>query len=111
MQDKDSGSFVSGFGMGIITGMAAYFLFGTDQGKDLRKKILSEWDTMQTNLSSDSDFQPPKQLRQVVSGVLKYFSETVAEMQKIEEKAEKKTLPARSKTDTKAKATSRFKGV
>lgn len=110
---KESGSFMSGFGIGLLTGAAAYFLFGTEQGKELRKKALSEWDSMQGSMSKESGIEMPKQLRQVMREVVGYFAESIKQIQDIQESANKpKTVPTKTKKpETKAKSSSRFKGL
>ncbi len=63
MQDsKDQGSFVNGFGIGLLTGVAAYFLFGTDQGKQIRKQMLTEWDEAETDFTKETKIEPPKKI-------------------------------------------------
>lgn len=44
MSDKDQGSFLTGFSLGLFAGAVGYFLFGTDKGKSFREDISQEWD-------------------------------------------------------------------
>ncbi len=113
-QQKDSGSFITGFGMGLLTGAAAYFLFATEQGKELRKRALDEWDTAQKTISEEAGVELPKRLKQLMQEAVGYFAESMQEIQDIHEGRE---LPARAGTSTKKKAeapkktSGRFKGL
>lgn len=43
----DSGSFLSGLGIGLIGGAVGYFLFATDKGEKVRKQLKIEWKDIQ----------------------------------------------------------------
>jgi gas vesicle protein len=113
-ENKESGSFITGFGMGLLAGTAAYFLFGTEQGKELRKKALSEWEEAQSHISDKSGIEVPKKLRQVLQEVVGYFASTLKEMQELQDSSDsyKKGSPPRvKKPEVKTKSNSRFKGL
>lgn len=113
-EQKDSGSFVSGFGVGLLAGVAAYFLFGTEQGKELRQKALSEWESAQDNLTEKTGIEVPKKLRQTLREVVNYFATSIKEIQELQESADahKKSGASRvKKTEAKPKSSSRFKGL
>jgi gas vesicle protein len=113
-ENKESGSFITGFGMGLLAGAAAYFLFGTEQGKELRKKALNEWEDAQSHITDKSGIEVPKKLKQILQEVVNYFGATIKEMQDIQESAEtyKKNSATRTKKpEPKPKSNSRFKGL
>lgn len=41
--DQDSGSFLTGFAVGLFAGAFGYFLFATDQGQSVRQELIKEW--------------------------------------------------------------------
>jgi gas vesicle protein len=43
----DSGSFLTGLGVGLIGGAVGYFLFATDKGEKLRKQFKVQWKDIQ----------------------------------------------------------------
>ncbi|MBP7768291.1 YtxH domain-containing protein [Candidatus Woesebacteria bacterium] len=112
-EPKDSGSFINGFGIGLLTGAAAYLLFGTEQGKELRKKALSEWENVKGDLET-SGVEVPKQLKTVLRDILGAVASTIQEVQDLKETAgDKKSLTSSKKTESKSKqkASDRFKGL
>ncbi len=48
---KESGSFATGFMLGIFAGAAGYFAFGTKRGTTLRKRLQDEWLSAQEHLA------------------------------------------------------------
>ncbi len=50
MENKDSQVFATGFGLGMLTGVVGYFLFGTKRGQQLRKSLSQEWQHAQSHL-------------------------------------------------------------
>ena len=81
---KESGSFISGFGMGLVTGAAAYFLFATEQGKQLRKRALQEWDVAQDTITKEVGIEIPKDLRQLMKEAVGYFAEGIQEIESLQ---------------------------
>lgn len=113
-QQKDSGSFITGFGMGLITGAAAYFLFATEQGKELRKRALEEWETAQETITTEAGVELPKRLKQLMQEAVGYFAESLKELQEIQEVREQPTragTTAKKKPETAKKPSGRFKGL
>ena len=51
----------SGFGMGLVigalAGLGAYYLFGTDEGKDSRDKFVKEFHKAKKDLEKNEEFQ------------------------------------------------------
>jgi gas vesicle protein len=113
-QQKDSGSFITGFGMGLLTGVAAYFLFATEQGKELRKRALEEWETTQKTITEETGVELPKRLKQLVQEAVGYFAASIKEVQEMQEGH---AYPARTgssqkkKTEAPKKTSGRFKGL
>jgi len=109
---KDSGSFITGFGMGLITGAAAYFLFATEQGKELRKRALVEWESAQKMLSEEAGIEVPKSMKQFMQEAVGYFAESIKEIQDIQEGKVIKSSPLKAKKPVpKVKPSGRFKGL
>lgn len=46
-KENDSGSFTTGFMLGIVAGAVGFFAFGTSRGKGLRKRLEQEWEEAQ----------------------------------------------------------------
>jgi gas vesicle protein len=42
-QQKESGSFLTGFTLGLLAGAVGHFLFTTDRGEKVRKSLMEEW--------------------------------------------------------------------
>jgi gas vesicle protein len=113
-EEKNSGSFITGFGMGLLTGAAAYFLFGTEQGKELRRKALSEWDSAQKTITEETGVEVPKKLKNILQEVVSYFAQSIKEIQDLQENADTMRKSAANKvkkTEAKAKPSGRFKGL
>jgi hypothetical protein len=68
---KDTGSFTTGFTLGLFAGAAGYYLFGTEQGAKLRKQIVAEWNIARVDLAKEGVLPSPNvSLRQFVSDLL-----------------------------------------
>lgn len=50
MSDQNQGSFLGGLALGLFAGAAGYFLFGTKDGEQVRKKVQKEWQEAKTAL-------------------------------------------------------------
>ncbi len=46
----EQGSFMVGFTLGIFAGAAGYYLFATENGEKLRKKLTKEWEEAKANM-------------------------------------------------------------
>ena len=67
MPQKDQGSFLTGFSLGLFAGAAGYFLFGTHSGKKVRQDLSKEWDQAKEKLAQDGIIDDPDaSLRDVV---------------------------------------------
>jgi gas vesicle protein len=119
---KESGSFISGFGMGLVTGAAAYFLFATEQGKQLRKRAFEEWDVAQATITKEVGIEIPKDLRQLMKEAVGFFAEGIQEIESLQrssrstQRESQPALPAgqvkTKKPIVKQKTTgSKFKGL
>ncbi|MGD9129443.1 MAG: hypothetical protein PVJ09_03085 [Candidatus Woesebacteria bacterium] len=52
IQNNDnSGSFLTGFTVGLFAGAAAYFFFATDRGDELHLKLKKEWEQASEKLA------------------------------------------------------------
>lgn len=56
--DKEKSDFTLGFVVGVLTGVAGYFLTRTKEGKDLRSKVSSEWGSIRKRLEEEGLIQP-----------------------------------------------------
>ncbi len=110
---KDSGSFVTGFGMGLVTGAAAYFLFATEQGKELRNRVLEEWESAEETITKEAGVELPKRLRQLMTEAVGYFAESIREVQELQENAEEslKSGVSKAKKALPKRTGSKFKGL
>lgn len=50
MSDQNQGSFLGGLALGLFAGAAGYFLFGTKDGQQVRKKVEKEWQDAKSTL-------------------------------------------------------------
>lgn len=67
MSQKDQGSFLTGFSLGLFAGAFGYLLFGTDRGKKIRTDLSQEWDQAKDKLAQDGIINDPDaSLRDVV---------------------------------------------
>lgn len=93
----DSGSFLSGLGIGLIGGAVGYFLFATDKGEKFRKQFKVEWKDIQKMV------KPALEQTQQKDGSLKdmlgeFFTEML-EQAKVEQKqAEDEAVKAKEKS-------------
>ncbi|MFZ1721281.1 MAG: YtxH domain-containing protein [Microgenomates group bacterium] len=58
---SDSGSFVTGFTIGLFAGAVGYYLFASKKGTTLLKKVTSEWEKAQK--------QFPEEITETLSNV------------------------------------------
>lgn len=99
MSDQNQGSFLGGLALGLFAGAAGYFLFGTKDGEQVRKKVEKEWQEAKSTLADE--------------GIIKDKNASLKEL--ISEwlgMAETKTQP-KKKTGKNAQSTKnpKFKGV
>jgi gas vesicle protein len=104
----DSGSFLSGLGIGLIGGAVGYFLFATEKGEKLRKQLKVEWKDIQKIV------QPETEKRVEESGSFKdllstFFTEMLEKAKEEQRLAEEEALKAKEKNKKGKKKL--FKGV
>ncbi len=58
--DRDSGSFLTGFTIGLFAGAAGYFLFGTDRGGKVRSELMEEWENAKEHLMQKGVLDNPQ---------------------------------------------------
>lgn len=51
--------FLAGLTVGVLAGVAGYYLFGTKQGQEVRRKIAQEWHEAQQVFGSSVDQSTP----------------------------------------------------
>lgn len=103
---KDSGSFLTGLGLGLLGGAVGYFLFATDKGDKVRKQLSQEWKGIHGMLHKE---EPAKattsnSLKEIVKTLLS----DILEQAQQEQKAVEEELSAKTKGKKKKKL---FKGV
>ena len=114
MPQKDQGSFLTGFSLGLFAGAAGYFLFGTHSGKKVRQDLSKEWDQAKEKLAQDGIIDDPDaSLRDVVHEfVAKIWGSQKAEKIVPSSKTVKKTkAKAKGLSNKKDFGNNKFKGV
>lgn len=103
MAQKDQGSFIGGFTIGLFAGAVGYFLFATDKGKKIKKQMAHEWQQAQANMPDRGQgLANFNSFRDVLVHIKDQIEEQVAESEK------KSSRTGKKKT---AKKQSKFKGV
>lgn len=98
MSDQNQGSFLGGLALGIFAGAAGYFLFGTKDGEQVRKKVEKEWQEAKATLVDEGIIKSKDQsIKDLISEWLG-MAET------------KPTVKKKTKTTSQTKNT-KFKGV
>jgi hypothetical protein len=57
---SESGGFIAGFSLGVFAGAAGYFLFGTQKGAKLRRRLINEWDNAKDHLVKEGVIDDPQ---------------------------------------------------
>lgn len=100
------GSFLSGFSVGLFAGAAGLFLFGTDNGKKLRKELNEEWDGAKESLAKEGIIEnADESLGEVLKSLFKKAT-TTADQKEVTTKSVK---PKRKKRSS--EKTHKFRGV
>jgi gas vesicle protein len=99
----DQGSFVLGFGLGLIAGAAGYFLFATDRGENVRQELLEEWEKARESVGEAESEGKPLNVRQLAKNFLGVV-ESVREPEVADKNHSKSSKATKS-------ATPKFKGV
>lgn len=92
---QDSGSFLTGLGLGLLGGAVGYFLFATDKGADIRKKLAKEWQTAE-KLGADKLVDEAIGDNTLLKSVKSFFGEVLEKARKeqaeVEEQKQKKKI-------------------
>jgi gas vesicle protein len=108
MPQKDQGSFLTGFSLGLFAGAIGYFLFGTDNGKKVRTDLNKEWNEAKEKLAEEGIIEDPHtSFRDMVSAFFnKILSVSPTTSGKKPVTKKKEILPKATKSSTK-----KFKGT
>lgn len=78
---EDSGSFFSGFTIGLFAGAVGYYLFASEKGSKLVKKVSKEWEKAQKELPVKSGKSVAK--TSIKEGLLGILQELVASVESV----------------------------
>lgn len=98
---NDSGSFLTGLGLGLIGGAVGYFLFATDKGDKVRKQLAKEWKSHKVSTDTVSD--GVTSLKQLAGEL---FNDILQKAQEEQKAAEEEVIKTKTKKKKKM-----FKGV
>jgi hypothetical protein len=74
-QQREVGSFTSGFTLGFLTGALGYYLFATDRGIQLRKRLMTEWEVTKESMVKEGLVTNPNMtFREFLNDILQKFS-------------------------------------
>ncbi len=104
MSNRDQGSFVGGFTLGMFAGAVGYFLFATEKGRKIKKDLAQEWEVARKTLPDRGEgLASFATIRDLLMHVKQRIDENVNEtVRKAEPQAKKKHQPRK---------TTKFKGV
>lgn len=103
-QSSDQGSFLTGITIGMIAGAAGYFLFGTKDGKKIRKDLTKEWEGAKLHLLTQGKIDNPQlSLKDVIA-------EFINSMAPDDPKAQK-AAASKTKVAPKQKSSKKFKNT
>ena len=116
MKNNNQGGFLTGFIVGMLAGGAGLFLFGTEDGRKVRKSLNKEWDKAKEKMAEEGVIENSSlSLRDIIGSVFEKIGENVAESQKPVKKTQKtsRKIPAskKQKPTPKKKRSLKFKGV
>lgn len=115
--NQDSGSFLAGFGVGLIAGAVGYFMFATDRGENVRKSLVEEWHNATDKVKQSANKDATQQTVTTVKSLLQdWWKKVEDELETVSESAEKvvkdTTKKAKKKVaEAKKKTPNKFKGV
>lgn len=101
----DSGSFLSGLGIGLLGGAVGYFLFATGKGEKLRKQLFTEWKDLQKVVKPEAEHKATNS--ESLKDLLGTFFTEMLDQARQEQRAAEEEAKTKSKK-TKKKL---FKGV
>jgi gas vesicle protein len=115
--EKEPGSFLTGFTLGLLAGAVAHFLFTTDRGERVLKSLQEEWSHAQKELHKKKTTEKASEvvqevtisIRDLAKKAIKHFTDQVADSSK----KSKPVSTKKSKTAVKSKKSSKntFSGV
>jgi len=87
MQKKNNqgSTFVTGFTMGILAGVAGYLLLSSDEGKKTLKKIKKEWQIAQEELLKQGSIKKHWDIRKLINQIFQNIETGFSEIQVKEE--------------------------
>lgn len=103
----DSGSFLTGFTLGMFAGAASLFLFGTERGNKVRSRMAEEWEEAKEYLEEEGVIEKGKTtIRDVFKSVVDNIQQRQSEAKKAKPKAKPQTI---AKKPTSKSAPKKFK--
>ncbi len=75
----DSGSFFSGLTIGLFAGAVGYYLFASEKGSKLVKKVSSEWEKAQKEFPAKVEESAPATT--IKTGVLSFIHELISSLE------------------------------
>jgi len=115
--EKEPGSFLTGFTLGLLAGAVGHFLFTTDRGENVRKSLQREWKDAQQELHKYKTGEKAGEvvqevtvsIRDLAKKAITHFTDQVADSSK----KSKPTPTKKGKTVIKTKKSSKntFSGV
>lgn len=107
MEKNNHQVFTTGFTLGLLSGVAGYFLFGTKQGEKLRRRLGQEWASAQDYLREQglAQVEAPTKLSE-------FWSQLKTELlDKLELDPEQPVAKKTKRRYTRHKKPQQFKGV
>lgn len=104
-QTREGGSFLTGFGVGILAGAVGYFLRDTESGEHFRSQFKSQWSLAEVFVKEELKESAPSTVQAAFQEVFAYL--TGESTEKAGSKKETSQDSARAKTSR----TQKFKGL
>lgn len=103
--------FTQGFALGLLAGVVGFFIFGTQEGKELREKLTDEWEDARDFLQEQGLLKTPEQI-ETFSQILRTAKQSLAKTLELDWFEEPDT-PKHSgkKRQYRRKSTTQFTGV
>ena len=103
-QNRDGGSFLTGFGVGVLAGAVGYLLQKTEYADDFRSQFKNEWERAEEFVRHELVSVAPSSVSAAFSEVIEYLAEG----------PQQRTAKPNSSTSSQpksAKKSTKFKGV